>query len=184
MEAPMSELLTERWSANKAVAGAPMLVRVYAAAYAEPPYSKGPAEAEQFGKRLGEQARLPGFSFVAALSGDETVGFAFGRRFGSGQWWYGAERLPSDEIIGAEKFAVSELVVTPVHRGRGVATRLMGALLHDRTEPYAALLSRPGSPARDIYQRWGWRPVGTARARPDWPANDALLLELPRISAA
>jgi GNAT superfamily N-acetyltransferase len=175
----MDELRIEPWEADEAVARTAELVALYARAYAESPYHKGRAEAEQFGVRLAEVARLPGFSFLAAVIDREPVGFAFGRHFGPGQWWYGAELLPTAEIMAAEKFAVSQLVVAPGHRGRGTASALMTALLRDRPEPYAALLSRPSSRARDIYRHWGWRPVGTARARPDRPANDALLLDLP-----
>jgi GNAT superfamily N-acetyltransferase len=184
MEEQMPEALTERWTAEQAVAATPALMLVYAAAYAEPPYHKGPADSERFATRLAEHAQLPGFTFIAARTGEETVGFAYGRRFESGQWWYGAETMPSPEIVAAERYAVSELVMTPAHRGRRVATRLMDELLLGRTEPYAQLLSRPGSRAREIYRRWGWQLVGTVRARPELPAADALLLDLRKRAKA
>ena len=173
-----------RWSAEEALAHGEPLKLLFADAYAEPPYHKGPAEAERFLVRLSEQAALPGFTFIAsdvdtALAGHGLAGFAFGRHFGPGQWWYGAELMPPAELIEAEKFAVSELLVAPAFRGRRLSSRLLAELLRFRTEPYAILLSRPGSVARTIYHHWGWRPVGTARAAARWPASDALVKEMP-----
>jgi GNAT superfamily N-acetyltransferase len=164
-----------RWSVDEVHAHDDALRGVYAAAYAEAPYDKGPAEADQFLLRLHDQTGLPGFTFVAASVDAAPVGFAFGRHMEPGRWWYGAEAMPPDALIDAEKYAVSELAVAPAHRGQGLSRRLLDELLRDRPEPYAILLSRPGSLARTLYARWGWRPVGTARARPGWPVNDALV---------
>ena len=70
--------------------------------------------------------------------------------------------MPTAQLMEAEKFAVSELVVAPAIRGRRLSSRLMAELLRYRPEPYAILLSRPGSVARTIYHHWGRssRPLG------------------------
>jgi GNAT superfamily N-acetyltransferase len=173
-----SGISVQRWSGRQALADAGELKRIYADAYAEPPYHKGPAEAERLLLRLTDQVDRPGFAFLVSCVDTLPVGFAFGRRFTEGQWWHGAEILPPARYIEAEKYAVSELVVASAYRGRRLSSRLMAELLRERPEPYATLLSRPGSLARTIYHHWGWRAVGTARALPQWPATDALVLDL------
>lgn len=156
------------------------LTGLYVAVYAEPPYGGGSIYArDAFITRTIRQASRDGFTLITAHDGGQLAGFSFGLPFEAGSWWAGiVEPGPPAELVEAEKFAVIELVVAPSHRGRGLSTRLLGELLAGRTEPYAMLLAHPQAPARAMYERWGWRQVGTNRPRHDAPAADVLVLGL------
>lgn len=132
-----------------------------------------------FVKRTTRQAGQLGFSAVLAISPDDKViGFAFGFTFGAGEWWSGNPTPPTPEILERTKFALIELDVATAMRGQGIGRRLMDELLADRPEPYAVLTSVPGTPARGMYDRWGWVQMGTAQHAPDAPVMDQLVLPL------
>lgn len=168
-----------RWPTDEILARLDELAVIYADAYSTAPYWLPATDAERLRVRLTEQVSLPGFTFVGSTQDTAVAGFAFGRHFESLQWWYGAQELPPDEVLGAEKFAVSQLVVAPAYQGQGLAARQMTELLRDQGERYATLLSRPDSFARRVYARWGWRPVGSARAVALGPVSEALVVDLP-----
>jgi ribosomal protein S18 acetylase RimI-like enzyme len=151
---------------------------VYAAVFSEPPYHEGPAMADRFAGWLADESRLPGFRLVASYDGGQLVGFAYGYTKAPGDWWRHADRPPVETIGAAEKFAVMEWAVLPSRRGKGIGRRLLEALLAGRPEPYATLAVNPASDARIIYERWGWRQVGSTRAGRS-PAMDIMTRELP-----
>jgi GNAT superfamily N-acetyltransferase len=169
-----------RWSGPEILAQLDELKQIYEEAYAEPPYRRTPEHVQRLGTRLAEQVDLPGFVFVGSTMDSAVAGFTFGRHFEALQWWYGAQDMPPAELLAAEKFAVSELVVAPAYRGQRLASRLIAELLRDRHEPYAILLSHPDAVARRIYARWGWRQVGTASATARGTQLHALALDLPQ----
>jgi GNAT superfamily N-acetyltransferase len=152
-------------------------VDLYQQVYAEPPYEETPDDAIAFSHRLTSEAHRPGFALVAAVENDTIIGFAHGYTFEPEQWWKAADTTP-DEVHGLSKFAVMELVVRKDHRGQGVASELMRALLTDRAEPYATLCTNPAAPARAIYRAWGWRQVARTPQRPTFPGMDVLVLPL------
>ena len=152
-------------------------VDLYQQVYAEPPYEETPDDAAAFGRRLTEEAQRPGFTLVAAIEDDGVIGFAHGYTFGPDQWWKAADTTPS-EVQSLPKFAIMELVVRKDHRGQGIASALMRALLIDRTEPYATLCTNPAAPARAIYQAWSWQQVAQTPQRPMFPGMDVLVLPL------
>lgn len=157
------------------------LTDAYLAGYADDPdvghsiYSR-----EAFVERTGRQIQSPGFTLVAARDDDTALqGFSFGLPFQPGHWWGGEHRTtPPGELVHAQKFAVIELVVLPHARGRRLATRLMREVLADRPEPWATLIADQTGHARSIYDRWGWKQVGTLRPAPDVPPLDVLVLPL------
>lgn len=154
---------------------------LYRAVYAEPPYNSGPLWSDDlFRLRTEHQARRDGFRARWARSGaGDLVGFAFGFGMGAGGWWGGGDAdLPPEEILAGDKFAVIELIVDRAWRGQGIGRRLLDELLAGRPEPYAMLTAVPAAPARALYDRWGWRQVGTARHTPDSPVMDQLVLRL------
>lgn len=154
------------------------LADVYEDARAEPPYNSDPRWGrEAFVERTRRQAISPDFVLVTAHVDDLLVGFAFGQPVAAGRWFQGDTEPPTD-ILAARKFGVTELNVRRSFRRRGIGHALMDALLADRTEPYAILGSLPGTPAHQMYQRWGWRKV--AHTLPDigLPPWDTLALPL------
>jgi GNAT superfamily N-acetyltransferase len=64
---------------------------------------------------------------------------------------------------GRHRASVSKLLVHTACRGRGIASALMSALEQHAREIGRTLLvldTHTGSPAEDIYLRWGWQRVG------------------------
>lgn len=169
-----------RQTGAKAAEAIGELTDLYVAVYSEPPYGGGSIYARDvFVERTARQAGRDGFTLVTAHDGGQLVGFSFGFTMGPRGWWGGlVEPDPPAEIVEPEKFAVIELVVAPSHRGRGLSKEMLRELLAGRTEPYATLLAHPEAPARAMYERWGWRPVGTNRPRADAPSADVLVLKL------
>jgi GNAT superfamily N-acetyltransferase len=135
--------------------------------------------------RTARQAASPGFVLITAHAGEQWAGFSCGLHFPAGRWWAGEwEDDQPEAILAAEKFAVIELVVLPPARGRGLATKLMTAVLADRPEPWATLLADQEGRARDIYDRWGWKRVGTVRPAPDVTPLDVLARPLSAARSA
>ncbi|TYB54412.1 GNAT family N-acetyltransferase [Nonomuraea sp. PA05] len=59
---------------------------------------------------------------------------------------------------------VSRLFVTPAARGRGVAERLLGTVRAATPLPLKLEVSSEGPAAIRLYERSGWRRVGSSRA--------------------
>lgn len=134
---------------------------------------------DAFVDRTTRQAAASGFVLITAHAADAWAGFSFGMRIPAGRWWAGEwESEQPPDVLAAEKFAVIELVVLPTARGRGLATELMSAVLADRHEPWATLLADQEGHARDIYDRWGWKSVGTVHPASDVPPLDVLVRPL------
>jgi ribosomal protein S18 acetylase RimI-like enzyme len=74
---------------------------------------------------------------------------------------------------------VIELGVHTDFRGRGFSRQLVDTLLADRPEAFASLISRPGAQAHAMYQRCGWKKVGTTQTYAHWPVEDIDVLPLP-----
>jgi GNAT superfamily N-acetyltransferase len=149
---------------------------LYAEAYDEPPYHYGPKDVEEFGARFERQLARPGFVLIAGEIVGELAGLAYGFVMGPGVWWRNAKTDPPDEIKDQPKFAVIELLVRRAHRGHGYARQLLDTLLEGRSEPSATLLAKPGALAHEMYQRWGWDPVGVVQSYGDWDADDVFVL--------
>lgn len=109
-----------------------------------------------------------GFRLVAALDGDDVVGFAWGYVGQRGQFWSDlvSEALPpaaAEHWVG-DHFEFVELAVLPAYRRRGV-----GQTLHDRLLDQInrrCLLSTnddPDDPAVRLYTRAGWTKLGMLR---------------------
>lgn len=135
---------------------------------------------DEFTERTTRQASSPGFTLVTAHDQTGTLaGFTFGLPFAGGRWWRGRLDAPPDQrLLAPNKFAVIELVILPAARGVRLATRLMGAVLRDRPEPFATLLADHEGHARSIYDHWGWKQVGTVRPAADVPPLDILIRTL------
>lgn len=159
---------------------------LYRAVYAEPPYSETPEDAADFRDRqFPARAQREGFRMVTARAAGELIGFVFGHTLPHDTGWWSGLLLPRPaEFVketGDRSYAVIELVVRADWRRRGVARRMMQALLAGRPEERAVLLVRPDAPAAvATYAAWGWQRVGPLRPWDTAPMYDAMVLDLHR----
>ncbi|MEW2572259.1 hypothetical protein [Streptomyces sp. NPDC047070] len=128
----MAEVYLRRLSRWQAEQQRDAVADVYVGAY------RGAAGAEHrdrqgFLRRLEQHVQHTGFDMMVADTAG-TVGCAYGFRVPrSGEWWSGLQGgLPTDieELTASGRtFLLAELMVLPVHRRRGIATRLVERLL-------------------------------------------------------
>lgn len=139
---------------------------------------------EEFLRRLADDVRLPGFDMLIAeteaLAGC-TYGFPVPR---DGSWWQGFDGpLPQNiEQLTASGhlFAITETLVHPHERTRGLARRLQEHLLADHESSLGVTLVDPShGAARAALKAWGWQEVGQVRrSSPGPPVLRALVLPL------
>lgn len=175
---PNGEYSIHRGAGESALENIDEITSLYSEVYAEPPYNSAPLYSrETFLSRTTRQSARDGFTIITARGASgELVGFSFGLPFPAGRWWSGNASPPPADVLGADKFAVIELVVAAKWRGHGVGGRLLRELLSDRPEKLAMLTADPSAPARQIYTHWGWEQVGTAQHAEDAPIMDQLIL--------
>jgi ribosomal protein S18 acetylase RimI-like enzyme len=110
---------------------------------------------------IGTHLRNAGLVATVAVDGEELVGFGYGYRGRTGQWWYDAV---SRELGRAgtrrwlqDSFELAELHVLPTLHGRGIGTRLLRDVL-ERAATDRVVLSTGDreSPARRLYRRHGF----------------------------
>jgi GNAT superfamily N-acetyltransferase len=139
---------------------------VYHRVYREPPYHEDVAAAAAFAGQLAGHAALSGFTVSTVRDGGVLGGFAYGVRRDEG-WWHPRAAAPAPAELRWPLFYVYELAVVPDLRGRGHGRGLLDLLLADRAEPFAVLAASTKAPARELYRRWGWVPVGELTGPPD-----------------
>lgn len=163
-----------------------VILDAYTEVYAEPPYSEGPTEVEQFAATFPGRMAAPGFRVALASDEGRVVGFTFGHLLREGTQWWANELEPLDvdttEWPG-RTFAVIELAVRRPYRRRGVAERLLAELLAGVDAERVTLLVRPdpeAAPARALYAKLGYRNVGRIQPYPpDGPRFYAMVKDLP-----
>ncbi|GAA3083461.1 hypothetical protein GCM10020000_82020 [Streptomyces olivoverticillatus] len=105
------------------------------------------------------------------------VGCAFGfpvRR--DGAWWQGfSGMLPQDVeqlTASGHVFAITEIVVHPHERNRGLAGHLQERLLTNHQASLGAtLVDQADRAACAAFQSWGWRDIGAFQ----WPSGPTVL---------
>ncbi|MER7582206.1 GNAT family N-acetyltransferase [Kitasatospora sp. NPDC097691] len=109
----------------------------------------------------------PGYSCVVAYDGDVPVGYSYGAPLENGrEWWRKHMSTPTD----TSTFAVSEVMVRPEWRKRGIAEQTHDALLAGRGEALAVLYVDVTHPrVQAMYERWAYRKVGEHRPFEDAP---------------
>ncbi|WP_435866728.1 GNAT family N-acetyltransferase [Streptomyces virginiae] len=111
------------------------------------------------------------FTCVIGYDDGEPVGFAYGAAQRDGaEWWRGHEGVALPASGDTSTYAVSEIMVRPAWRKRGISDQLHSALLADRPEALAVLLVDTTHPrVQALYERWGYAQVGTQQPFPDSP---------------
>jgi len=175
----------ERHDASAAIALADELGALYAAAYAGTPQADDPFySANRFTERLNGYIKAPGFRLVTARAGagNALIGYAFGYVLPPGaKWWNGLLDATPEGFTtetGSRTFALNELHVRADHRGSGVASAMHAKLMEADGHERATVLVRPENPALNLYEHWGYRPIGRLKPYPDSPEYLALVLPL------
>lgn len=137
------------------------LLRVYAAAFAGPPWQMTDASAQAHRARLLEDLEHDDAEVVFAEEDDELLGAAYG--------WPAPDRLPDRDLyrrvaeaagerLVAERLTggvleLVELMVDPSAQRRGLGRLLLDTIRAGRA---AWLLTHPEGAAVDLYARTGW----------------------------
>jgi GNAT superfamily N-acetyltransferase len=138
---------------------------------------------KDFLHRLAADLRHPGFAMLVAES-PALVGFASGfpvRR--DGDWWSGFRGVLPQEVgqftASGQVFAITDMVVHPSVRNRGLAGRLQERLFADqRASLGATLVDRANRAACAGFRSWGWRDIGVVYRPPGPTVLRALVLPL------
>ncbi len=139
-------------------------IRVYAEAFAQPPYSDPDRGREVRTRMRDVHGKRATFRAFAAVHEDgRVVGMTYGYHGAHGQWWHdtvsrqvtreAAERWLSDP------FELVEVAVTPGLQGAGVGTALIDCLLHGLPEATCVLSTRTDSNAHTLYRRLGFEEI-------------------------
>jgi ribosomal protein S18 acetylase RimI-like enzyme len=136
---------------------------------------------DRYRRQLAGHMRRDGWDLVTATVGTELVGYIYGFPLpAQTKWWAGIrEPFPAGftDEDGKRTFAISELMVDPDWRRRGIAKSLHDELLAGRVEERATLLADPdNAPAQAAYRSWGWQKFG--QLQPSWehaPIFDILI---------
>lgn len=146
-------------------------IRVYAAAFAPPPYSD-PGRGEEVRQRIRETHSMrEGFlGFVAQDESGRILGIIYGYHGKPGQWWHDAVVRAVDRDTAARWFGDSyelvEVAVDPACQGHGIGQKLIAALLQDRGEATCVLSTRTDSRAHLLYRRLGFNVITEMRFSP------------------
>jgi ribosomal protein S18 acetylase RimI-like enzyme len=106
-----------------------------------------------------------GFRFLGAFADRRLVGFVYGYRGASGQWWHDrvAAALGTESTerwLGPGHFEFTELHVRGEHRRQGIGGSLHDALFERIDAPTAVLSTQTDNePALALYLGRGWRVI-------------------------
>ncbi len=156
-----------------------LLVNVYAEVYADrlaDPFFI----VDRFTERLDSHLRAPGWEVVVGYAGNQPAGYAYGATRPAGSTaWRGVIPTPDPELAretGTRTFFLFELMVRVPWRKTGAAAAIHEELLRRRPEERASLTVEHDHPkVRALYERWGYRNVGSVRPFPDSPLFDVML---------
>ncbi|MEV7190507.1 GNAT family N-acetyltransferase [Streptomyces sp. NPDC093510] len=149
---------------------------VYAETFAQPPWNEDPAEADQYLKRLADDAVRPGFTAAVALDDGAHAPGAdrVPRLIGFTTAWTTGSPLPDTRsyplvtaALGArahdwlgDSLQIDELAVRPTAHGLGAGRALLAAVTRDAPDGRCWLLT--GARATDavrFYRRVGWHQI-------------------------
>ena len=139
-------------------------VRVYAGAFAGPPYLRGKPEALAFADSFAHHRGREAFRCLVARDAQDglLVGFIYGFTCLPGQWWYDqlagrmSPELQARWLSGA--FELAELAVLPAYQGRGIGGQLHDRLLNGLPQRTALLSTmQTETNAMALYRKRSWR---------------------------
>jgi ribosomal protein S18 acetylase RimI-like enzyme len=135
-------------------------IRVYADAFAEPPYSD-PDRGREIHERMQDtHSAREGFHAYAAVLDGAVIGMIYGYCGANGQWWHDTVVRQLGADVAArwmrDSYELVELAVAPEHQGKGVGSSLIRRLLDGRREETCVLSTRSDSDAYKLYQRHGF----------------------------
>jgi ribosomal protein S18 acetylase RimI-like enzyme len=154
---------------------APVAASVYGAAMERPP-----EVVVQRRDIIAVHVMYRGFVSAGAFDAEDLVGFGYGYRGASGQWWHDivAGALGRD---GAKRwlrhsFELAELHVLPAYQGQGLGRELLTDVL-SRADAAHAVLSTPDAetPARLLYRSYGFTDLRTDFRFPGSPESYAIM---------
>ncbi len=139
-------------------------IRVYAEAFAQPPYSDPDRGREVRSRMRDVHGKRKGFQAFAAVNDDgSVVGMIYGYHGSKGQWWHDtvARTLdaPAAERWLGDPYELVEVAVLPKMQGKGIGAALIECLLHDRPEATCVLSTRTDSIAHRLYRRLGFEQI-------------------------
>lgn len=135
---------------------------LYYASHMDEESGKGPADAAAdpgLGRYVAGWGRRGDLALLAEDAAGRPLGAAWLRLLVGDE-----QRGP--EFVDAETPELG-IAVLPGHQGRGIGSRLLKALI-DRARgryPAVVLTVRDGNPARRLYERFGFTPIGAIRNR-------------------
>ncbi|WP_370296534.1 GNAT family N-acetyltransferase [Rossellomorea marisflavi] len=106
-----------------------------------------------------KHAKYPGHEGYLVVENGSVIGYIYGYTSLAGQYYHDllARHLLPDQEWVRHAMELVELGVAPEHRGKGIAGRLMDALLEGRREEKALLTVRKeNADAIRFYERKGW----------------------------
>ena len=150
----------------------PEVEELYRAASRDAPLCEPPEVAGGFASLYGALLVRPHLITVSLRDAGRLVGFAYGHPW---RWQeqtdpWGAQlraRLGDAADLIEDSFAVYLLAVDPAWRRQGVGTALLDRLLAEARTPSWLVTRDEPTPARVLYERHGWRPVGHGPDAPD-----------------
>lgn len=136
-------------------------IRVYAEAFAQPPYSDPDRGREVRSRMRDVHGKREGFcSFVAVDEDGRVIGMIYGYHGAPGQWWHDTVLKNLDDHARyrwlRDSFELVEVAVLPGWQGKGVGAALIARLLEGRTETTCVLSTRTDSIAHQLYRRLGF----------------------------
>ncbi|WP_314175787.1 GNAT family N-acetyltransferase [Streptomyces winkii] len=141
---------------------------------------------QEYLRRLGDHAQRTGFEMVIATAAGALVGSVYGYRpERTDEWWHGLHgEVPAEMAeltTSGRAFVMTELMVLPSFRRRGVASRLQDHLLTASGIHLAVtLIDQEDAPARGALASWGWESLGKITPTPDRPPLEAWTRRLRR----
>ncbi|MFJ2865315.1 GNAT family N-acetyltransferase [Kitasatospora sp. NPDC087314] len=154
------------------------LIAVYAEVYAAEAASDPFFSIERFTQRLHSHAAAPRWGCAFGEVGGEPVGYAYGFARTTSYRWNGlVTPVPAEDLAETDTrtFALCEVMVRSPWRGSGIARILHDELLSHRIEERSHLLVEEEHPrVRALYERWGYRWMGTMQPFPDAPRYDSM----------
>lgn len=158
------------------------LIDLYAEVYAQEAATDAFFSIPRFTQRLEAHTSNLGWACVTGEVQGELVGYAYGRP-DSAEEWHGLDTVTAPDVRtfgeGGRTFGLCEIMVREPWRGTGIAQTLHDELMASRTEARASLLVDDDHPrVRALYERWGYRVVGTSRPDRDAPLYLSMVRDL------